>query len=203
MVADNEDCDFCTCLSLESDEVLFATFIRGNEDAFTELYNRHNDRLVARIHRVFHFGLSTAEDMAQEAWMGIYRDRGKFKPDERLGSFIGWLWTIAKHRCLGQLRSQRSRSRLQNELLTRAANEASRSAKPGQMVDYYAELDQTFAAANEKLEEIPEQLRFAIRAIYIDGQTSVAVAESLGVPGSTLHGRIDKALRRLRASLLN
>lgn len=81
--------------------------VRDADDqaAFAELVDRFRHRLVAVMHHLVG-SPDEAEDLAQEAFLRVYRTRRKYTPKAK---FATWLFTIANNLALNALRDRRRR----------------------------------------------------------------------------------------------
>jgi RNA polymerase sigma-70 factor (ECF subfamily) len=77
---------------------------QGDEEAFRRLYRALQPILLRYLQTIVG---SDAEDVAGEAWLQISRDIRTFRGD--WDRFRGWTVTIARHRAMDHLRSQRRR----------------------------------------------------------------------------------------------
>src|SRR5215468_9345462 len=71
--------------------------------AFAELVELYHHRLVTVMHHVVG-NAEEAEDLAQEAFLRVYRSRKKYHPRAK---FSTWLFTIANNLALNALRSRK------------------------------------------------------------------------------------------------
>ncbi len=76
--------------NLQSDARLVEETKRGNRDAFGELVQRYEQRLIRVILR-FIKDLDIAEDLAQETFLRVYEKLNQFDPSRR---FSPWLFRI-------------------------------------------------------------------------------------------------------------
>lgn len=74
-----------------NDLELVEAWNKGNESAFTELFNRHNNNLVQRIYLRTRFFNGT-EDICQEAWIRFIRYRHKYRATNLLNFLITLAW---------------------------------------------------------------------------------------------------------------
>lgn len=76
----------------DEESALVARAIRGDQVAFTALYDQHHDRIYRHItYRVRH--IEDAEDLTQQVFLQAWRALGRYR---QTGSpFIAWLLTIA------------------------------------------------------------------------------------------------------------
>jgi len=92
------------------DVELFEAFLSGNDDAFTTVYHRYSTRLLGYIHSILGEHDRAADDIFQEAFLRLFRERKKYgnhrglAPIQNIG---GWLFRVARNLSLNQLRSQR------------------------------------------------------------------------------------------------
>jgi RNA polymerase sigma-70 factor (ECF subfamily) len=77
---------------------------QGDEQAFRRVYRALQPMLMRYLQTLVG---TDAEDVAAEAWLQISRDICTFRGD--WDQFRGWTVTIARHRAMDQLRSQRRR----------------------------------------------------------------------------------------------
>lgn len=76
---------------MKTDDELFAAFARGDRQAFTELYDRYQDRVYGYIYRSVSVQ-QVAEDLFQDVWARVIAARDRFSHQQR---FRSWLFTCA------------------------------------------------------------------------------------------------------------
>jgi len=86
-----------------SDLELIEAYRKGNDKAFTELHNRYRNIIISVI-REFIRDNQTINDYSQDIWLLIVTKLDKFKD----GSFVSWLYTIAKNYCIDKHRRMES-----------------------------------------------------------------------------------------------
>ena len=165
---------------------------RGDQNAFAQLY----DAVAARVH-----GLAVrvvrdpaqAEEVAQEAFLEIWKNAGRFDPAK--GSPLGWLLTIVHRKSVDRVRSA--------EASTRRDTTYNRE---NQAVDH----DSTAEAAQASLEarrvraalgSLTPVQREALELAYFGGYTHTEVATMLDLPVGTAKTRIRDGLIRLRDTM--
>jgi RNA polymerase sigma-70 factor (ECF subfamily) len=77
---------------------------RGDEQAFTTLYQLHNKRVYSVCLRMTNDG-AEAEDLAQEAFIQVFRNLNAFRGDS---AFSTWLYRVAVNTVLMKLRRRKS-----------------------------------------------------------------------------------------------
>lgn len=82
---------------------LMAAFARGDARAFDRLYERHHAALYRFVRRVLGRALAAqADEVFQDTWLRVVQSRERFSPEG--ASFRTWLFTLAHHRAIDQLR---------------------------------------------------------------------------------------------------
>ena len=81
---------------------------RGDQSAFARLYDATSSRVVGLAVRVVR-DPAQAEEVAQEAFLEIWRTSGRFDPAK--GSPLGWLLTIVHRKAVDRVRSAWSATR--------------------------------------------------------------------------------------------
>jgi RNA polymerase sigma-70 factor (ECF subfamily) len=90
---------------ISTDHDLLVAANAGCENAFTELFDRHNDDLMHYLLRQTS-DVEQAEDLAQETFVDTLRSLGEI-PEDR--PFKGWLFRTARNNFLNDARRQRVR----------------------------------------------------------------------------------------------
>jgi RNA polymerase sigma-70 factor, ECF subfamily len=157
----------------------------GDLDAFEALVRAHTGAVYA--HALRFFGDSaTAEDVAQEVWIKVYRSLATF--DER-SRFSTWLFRITRNACLDAVRAGKHRP-VPVEVFDAVA-------LPGDLADEVA-LTTSVETAMATLQ--PED-RDAFSAVALFGLTYAEAATQLGVPAGTVKSRVFRARRSLAHAL--
>jgi len=88
-----------------SDVQLMLGVKRGDDESFELLLQRYRTSLVNFLYRMVR-DAATAEDLAQEVFLRVYRARKKYEPSAK---FTTWLFRIATNLALNALRDGRFR----------------------------------------------------------------------------------------------
>ena len=97
--------------ALDYDAELMLRVKDGDGASFAALLEKHRPPLVHFLYRMVQDG-AVAEELAQEAFLRVYRSRGTYEPTAK---FTTWLFRIATHLALNSLRdgrNERSQERL-------------------------------------------------------------------------------------------
>jgi len=95
-------------MAIESDLELMLRVRRGDAESFEELLRRHRVPLVNFFSRMVR-ERALAEDLAQEAFLRVYKVRERYQPEAR---FTTWLYRIATNLALNAIRDRRGESKL-------------------------------------------------------------------------------------------
>ena len=88
-----------------TDSELLSIYIRGNEEGFEELLNRHKDRVYTSIYLVVK-DRYTAEDILQEVFIKVIKtiQSGSYKEE---GKFLPWVLRIAHNLSIDHFRREK------------------------------------------------------------------------------------------------
>ena len=165
---------------------------RGDETAFARLYDATASRVVGLAVRVVR-DPAQAEEVAQEAFLEIWRTAGRFDPAK--GSPLGWLLTIVHRKAVDRVRS---------------AEASTRRDTTYHQQNHPVEHDSTAEAAQASLEarrvrqaltSLTPVQREALELAYFGGYTHTEVATMLELPVGTAKTRIRDGLIRLRDTM--
>jgi RNA polymerase sigma factor (sigma-70 family) len=85
------------------DDALMRAFAQGDPHAFERLYARHHAALYRFVRRVLGRQAGTQTDeVFQDTWLRVVQARDRWAPQG--ASFRTWLFTLAHHRAIDQLR---------------------------------------------------------------------------------------------------
>jgi RNA polymerase sigma-70 factor (ECF subfamily) len=173
----------------ERDRLLLDAFRQSNDSAaFESLIEIHRNSVFDLARRILGDG-NSAEDVAQETFLTLYRDASKLSSDLLLRS---WLLGVARHRALKHLRGKHRR------VLREARSEMNRPEKTFERTPAA-----TFESAelNEALESLPRGIQVPMALHYMHGLPHAEVAAVLNIPAGTVSSRIARGLERLRMLL--
>jgi RNA polymerase sigma-70 factor (ECF subfamily) len=172
---------------VRSDEQLMLEVRRGDLRAFDELYARYERRLFGYVVRTLRHR-ALAEDVFQDVFMEVLR---KGALELREGQFAGWLFTVARNRCLDELRKQ-ARPPPEPEPLPESA---------GEDAEMIAARNERFALLQDALASLSEPHREVLLLKEVGGLTYRQIAEVQSVPEGTAKSRLHFAMRAVRSAL--
>jgi RNA polymerase sigma-70 factor (ECF subfamily) len=176
---------------LTADTQLAAAISSGDEAALGELVDRYGGIAFSIAMQILG-DVGRAEDCVQEAFLNIWRQRGKFDPE--LGSLRSWLLTAVRNRAIDLVRARRSREARELQLETDISD-----LSPGPESEVSAEMDRQ--AVRAALSHLPGEQRRTLELAYFGGFTQVEIAQMMNVPLGTVKGRMRLALEKLASYL--
>jgi RNA polymerase sigma factor (sigma-70 family) len=172
-------------LGRASDAQLTSLIRRGNQEAFAELYERHN-ALVMAVARAS--SRERAEDIAQEAWTSAYRALSG--PGKSIEHAAPWLATIARNVARDRARRDTRLPEVTNDDIVAAA-----PAVGG--VESALEGKHNLGRLLGAFDELSEEQRVILSLREFGGLTYRQIAEQLGKPESTIEAALFRARRKM------
>ena len=163
---------------------------KRDRDAFQSLFDFYGPRVKSFIMRS---GIPeiTAEEVAQETLLTVWRKADKFNP--ALASASTWIFTIARNKKIDRLRKD-----------SRPLPDANDPTFAGPGVET-PEASAWHSINAEKvhaaLKQLPEEQRRVLTLAFIEENPHAAVSEMLGLPLGTVKSRIRLGLEKLRTLL--
>ena len=183
--------------------------LAGQKEAFLTLLRRHQASVLGLCRRILG-SESEAQDVAQEVALQAFLGLETLREPERFGS---WLHSIAANLARYRLRQKRRRPLLSLESLGKSSSTDTafgRSTEGGTdrlLVDN-APGPEEVRLARELHDEVLAAIRTlsvanreAVVGYYLQGYTQAELAELLGVPVSTIKGRLHKGRKHLKLYL--
>lgn len=171
------------------DAELVARSRRRDAQAFGALVERHQQLVfgvaLARCHDV---GL--AEDVAQEAFVTAWRDLGRLREGDRVGT---WVAGIARNLAAS---TTRTRSRQQRILEGEPLGDDVATTPEDQTI---AREDRELLA--RALAEVPDSHREVLVLHYLQGESVAAIASALGIREDLVKQRLSRGRKALRDSV--
>jgi RNA polymerase sigma factor (sigma-70 family) len=177
----------------DADRAVLALVTAGQLDALQDLYDRYKTLSYSIALRIT-ADPSLAEDVVQDAFLGVWRNAGRYV--EGRGSVKTWLLSIVHHRAVDAVRRRRPTT----ELPEREAVPPPALTLPDVWADVSAGLDRDeIAAAMATLSDVQRE---AIELAYWGGLTQQEISERTGTPLGTVKSRVRLGLLSLRRALV-
>jgi RNA polymerase sigma factor (sigma-70 family) len=172
-----------------TDGELMSRTAEGDGEAFTALVERYQRPLVAYLGRLTG-SRERAEDIAQEAFLRLYRVAGRYQDRDRLAAF---LFRIATNLLRSEERRRR-RWRLLAPLI--AGDEAAEPIAARRVMESEFSL-----RLRGELARLPIGYRVPVVLFDLEGWSHADIARLLGCREGTVKSRIFRGRARLRAAL--
>lgn len=184
----------------DPDTQLMARFQRGDDTAFTQLVERHQQRVMNIAAR--YVGRTTdTEDLAQEVFLRVYRHRDRWQPTAK---FTTWLFQIAVNLSLNWLRDGKRKRMLSIDAPLGRGADGSRP-DPEDVRSPTAhdalELQERAAVVREAIAQLPENQRMAVILFRQEGLPYQEVAAAMQVSLPAVKSLLNRAKTNLREAL--
>jgi RNA polymerase sigma-70 factor (ECF subfamily) len=173
------------------DELTLHALASGAPDAMATLYDRHG-AAAYRTAMILLRDPGAAEEVVQEAFLAVWRNRGRFDPGR--GSFRPWLLTIVRNRARDRARARRVRPESADE----PWQEPSGSVDVWEEVSVEAERERVRRA----LATLPGELRHIFGLAFYDGFSQSEISTRLEMPLGTVKSKMRRGLQTLRSLLV-
>jgi RNA polymerase sigma factor (sigma-70 family) len=167
----------------------------GDVEAFNVLVLEYQGQIFNVCYRMLG-DPSSAEDMTQEAFVSAYKNIKRFKE----GNFRAWLFRIASNSCRDYLRSPRLRKSQSLELIEETFEGVliSNLESP----DNFAIRKELSGVIQVALLKLPEDQRFALILVDVQGMSYEEAANILDTPIGTVKSRLSRAREAVRRQLV-
>jgi RNA polymerase sigma-70 factor, ECF subfamily len=176
-----------------ADEEVMQLVQQGDPRAFELLYDRHGGAAFSLAYRMTG-NRSSAEDVAQEAFLSIWRSRLRYQPER--GSVRTWVLGIVHNRAIDSLR----RSLVHERRRTSAEGIEERHEAP-ERTDVEVARREEARHVQGALDTLPEDQRRTIELAYFGGFSHSQIADMLDTPIGTVKGRMRLGLEKMRQQL--
>jgi RNA polymerase sigma-70 factor (ECF subfamily) len=178
---------------------LAARCLAGNAQAWEQLAKSQHRRIYGICYR-FTGSQSDAEDLAQEAFLKMYRNLASFDPEK--GSFTTWLTTLTRNLLVDNYR--RSRLERASDSLDEGyegdedgPTKAERLTDGGKSQEQHVAGLELRSQIQEALKQVSPDLREAVILRDLEDMDYKEIAEILGVPQGTVKSRISRGRSEL------
>ncbi|MGA2557633.1 MAG: sigma-70 family RNA polymerase sigma factor [Verrucomicrobiota bacterium] len=184
----------------DPDAALMLLAKAGDMRAFEQLVEKYKQPIVNLMFRMLH-DLSEAEDLAQTVFIRVYQSASRYEVSAK---FSTWIFTIARHVCLNEIRRRARHPVLSmdstppdtDEPATRQFEDRDTFTPPQAFL--HAELQAKIQLA---LDELPEKQRLAVLLCRQDELSYEQIARVLGLSLSATKSLIHRARETLKLRL--
>lgn len=175
-----------------SDEALIEAVGHATQDrardAFAVLMDRHLDRTLALATRIVG-NRSTAEDVAQEAFLRVWKTAGDWQPGR--ARFTTWLYRVTVNLCLD----------IRRRPVFAALELIDDPPDPSEDAVSTIERRQRQALLNREIADLGDRQRAALALSYAGGLSNAEAAEVMEISVGALESLLVRARRTLRQRL--
>lgn len=179
-----------------TDEELIERFQKGEIHAFEEIVARYKDQLLNFVFR-FLGNQEQAEDILQETFMRVYRNRHAYR---RVAKFSTWIYTIAGNLARTELR-KRKRRRLFSISDMGVEDKDYEVSDEGYNPESYVDTLLHDEVIQEEINKLSPKFREVIILRDIQELSYDEISKILRIPIGTVKSRVNRARLRLQASL--
>jgi RNA polymerase sigma-70 factor (ECF subfamily) len=175
---------------MQTDDQLMQRVREGDDDAFALIVDRYKDSLINYLTHLVR-SRERAEEVAQDAFVRLYRNAARYKEQEKLGPY---LFRIATNLVMTEMRRQKRWSLL----LPRLHASTRQTAPPADSSLLTDEIQRQVAAA---LERLPIKYRAPLVLFEIEEWSYEEIGSTLKLPSGTVKSRISRARELMRRHL--
>src|SRR6266849_748749 len=172
----------------------------GDESAFAYLVQKYRRPMVGFMYRMCH-NPSTAEELAQEVFLRVYRSRTSYEPSAK---FTTWLYRIATNLAVNHARDTRHERPENTVNLDEADTETGQApdlADKTPNVEEEILRRERLVAIKQKIEALPERQKMAVLMHKYQQMDYRQIAEVLKLSESATKSLLFRAYETLRAEL--
>jgi RNA polymerase sigma-70 factor (ECF subfamily) len=175
------------------DATLVSRLIQKDVSAFEQLYDRHSGAIYGLVLRILQQA-GMAEEVVQDIFLQLWRNAAQY--DSSRGSFVPWLFTLARNRALDTLRLKSERQR-------RHEDQVDELPPVAVAPEYEKVLDEKRRAIKVRalMSSLNPQQKRAIELAYFEGLSHSEIAAALKEPLGTVKSWIRNGLLRLKEEL--
>lgn len=173
-----------------ADSELAARLMAREESALREAIDLYGDLVFGMARRIL-LEANLAEEVAQDAFLALWRRPGAFDPER--GSLKTFLATLARNKAIDLVRRE--------EGVRRKADSLIKEMQVGPDTSRFDEEVDGRAEMNAALSRLSEVQREAITLAYFGGRTYKEVATELGIAEGTAKTRLRDGLMKLKSVL--
>lgn len=177
-----------------NEEELVRRIQRGDEAAFDQLMDVCGPRVFSLAYRMIG-NHDDAQDVAQEAFIRIYRGLKKF--DGR-ASFTTWMYRIVTNVCLNEIRTRKRLPVMFEDVIAKENFTLEDIPQPGELPEEEALKRERQEELLRALKQLPENNRLLVLLYDVQGLSYQQISDTLGVNVGTVKSRLNRARIMLR-----
>nr|WP_319509948.1 RNA polymerase sigma factor [uncultured Draconibacterium sp.] len=177
-----------------TDEELMTAVKNGNQSAFSELYERFNQRLYYYFYRMLGNDKELANDFLQDIFLKIINKPELFKPGYK---FTSWIFTVAHNMCKNEYRNREVRKIV------------SKDENPDQFLSNENSYEETMSKEKlitqlfAEIENLEEDQKAILLLKYKENFSLKEISDILELPVGTIKSRLYYARTALTKKMAN
>lgn len=174
-------------IHLLNDDELTQLLQKGDESAFTHIYNSYWDKLYYIAHRILKDS-NSAEEIVQDVFMALWKKKESLAI-QNVNHYLAAMTRYAVYRYLAKEKQSKTRENDLGQINAEAVSEIN--------IDNKILLEMITDLSNK----LPEKCRLVFQYNKLQDQSLADVAEQLNISPKTAEAHLTKALRIIRASI--
>jgi len=184
---------------MDADARLMTEVAGGSETAFASLVDRYQTRVLGLAYRYLG-DRDRAEDLAQEAFLRVYKARERYEPRAK---FSTWLYRIVVNLCLNELRWRKGKKAMALAVSTETSSNLNVDVLDEEREPHEAlEEEELAVKIREIIGTLPENQRIAILLNKYEGLSYQEVAESMETSVMAVKSLLTRARVKIKERLL-
>ncbi|MFZ5569367.1 MAG: RNA polymerase sigma factor [Thermodesulfobacteriota bacterium] len=183
---------------MDADVIQMLEFQAGNQRAFQVLFDKYRKRIIHFCYRFCGDPLR-AEELAQEVFLNVYKGAADYRPTAK---FSTWLFQIATHACLNELRNAGYRQRIDSLDAPMVTSDG--EARPREIRDLSGPPDEVLeqrereALIQRALMELPEKQRAALSLRVLNGFSYQEIGSQIHCSENSVKTLIHRGRQQLK-----
>lgn len=177
--------------NLNNEYELFQQLTSGDEKAFEKVFHHYFPFMVSFVLKITHTR-HTAEEIAQEAFLRLWKRREEFQQDSNLRA---WLFKVAANLAFDHLKKEANH----NQLIRFYHHRPGDYDDTEKMVD----VKESKTIIAHVVNNLPEQQKLAYRLSREDGLSHQEIADKMSISVNTVKNHITKALQKIKQAINN
>ncbi len=182
------------------DNALVSAYLEGDELAFEALVFRYQDKLVNYLNNLLH-DYELAVDLAQEAFIRVYRNADRYKGKYR---FSTWIYRIATNLAIDEIRRRERKGRFFFYNVMSFFQKDDQSfplPHPGESPERALDRKEQLQRLQKAIDTLPEKYRVAFMLKEVQELSYEETGRVLAISIGTAKSRIHRAKMLLRGKL--
>jgi len=182
-----------------SDDDLLVRAGRGDVEAFSELIERHQGAVYRCCWRIFR-NHHTAEDLAQEFFVKLFRHAARYEP---AGHFTTYMYRVLTNLCFDVLRRRKRRKVTEAGELDPVLSEGTDLEPVDDEVDFDARMRkvEAYDAVHDAVAALPVEVRKAVELRELEGLSYREIAQVLDMSGNEVKVLLHRGRKLLARAL--